>query len=214
LNDGVDRIDLFGLVGAASIPGNVPFKNPWTNPPPPPTPPPHRPPQNTDCCDSETIEKGRQILLDRFNKAYEFLTANNVPSYSDPHGPHSCIELSRTIAKFVTPSPKCWTCVVENRRESWKPWSFIPFQTKWIPGDENFIVCTSHPASRYERAKVIVFDYWVDIKASDNYEYFHDRWPVLKEIVQQFPNVECGPETSPPYESENYEWLKGLIVEE
>ncbi len=102
---------------------------------------------NNCCCNEFAVAVSKAELESRYHAAYDYLQSVGVQHHADPNGKWSCGHVHPAVLNFMSPTPKCWTCVIENRKQ---PWWKIP---QW---DQNTIVCTSHPKSG--PSEKIIFD--------------------------------------------------------
>jgi RHS repeat-associated protein len=133
------------------------------------------------CCD----EYGRRIGLDKLKERYglakNYLDSNGaVPDpYENGPGHISCFDAAVAILGFMEPTPSCWICYIENRREHKIVWDGRP---RW-GWDENAVVCVSFTPARAPAQKV-VFD-WFNSRVkgwgpAEPYDKFLREYPVFK----------------------------------
>ena len=136
------------------------------------------------CCDSATINNNKQQLNDRYNQAAGYLNGSR-PWPMPEEGDWSCLNVARNVGHFMAPTPPCWTCYVENRRSQniWYP--FGGYQSH----DLNAVVCVSHPKSG--NPQKIVFDYWHNAPAGEDYGVFANNYPYSGGIDMNFPGGDC-----------------------
>ncbi len=151
-------IDRLGLIpDAPGVPPPLP-----PTPRPRPTPRPKYPPltpfspkfiqkYDCSCCGKDEVAEGLNDLKDRFKKAKDHLDTKGLVPDPDASGPGraSCFKSNDAILRFMQPTPRCWLCFMDNRKD-----------TYWVPGwDENFIHCFTLNVASIQQE--IIFD-WFD----------------------------------------------------
>jgi hypothetical protein len=118
------------------------------------------------------VKKGLDALIDRYEQAVAHLDELRV--IPDPMGTNknslSCFESADTILTFMSPTPHCWFCFLENRG----PW--LPYM--W---DHNAIVCASAASPQ----QIVVFDWFGGRSPACSYEWFTMRYPTT---INTYPN--------------------------
>jgi RHS repeat-associated protein len=103
------------------------------------------------CCDTKTVDEGEKWLNDQFKLASaKAKTLKLTPAL--PGGIPSCKGSSNDVLHWLRPSPKCWTCRTELRREH-------PVGHK-DNSDHQVVICTGTDDAG--KTKEIVFDWWGD----------------------------------------------------
>jgi len=156
---------------------------------------------DNSCCDDCTIEYYRNILIRRYNDAKQYLDPHR-PSPMPDQGAWSCLSISINIRNFMSPTPPCWTCYVEER---WENKRGGPYNTRF---DENTIVCTSHPKSG--TPKKITFDYWHNRPPGENYSgWFLTSYPLQGEVQSTARHADCAHRAMPNHG--DYRHLDAII---
>jgi hypothetical protein len=101
----------------------------------------------TSCCDAATVAEGYKVLKDRWLKAVKYLDSHGAVLDPNDINGISCLESANHILAFMSPTPRCWVCYIQTRRD--------PKQNGW---NENSIRCdsVSNKGANYH----IVFDWW------------------------------------------------------
>ena len=151
------------------------------------------------CCDYKKIQEGREWLVKAYNEAKEFLDASGVKR--DPYGEEgvSCHDSNLAILQYMTPTPPCWLCTMERRREP-KPVGY-PLVAWW---DENFIVCVSVP-----RGYTIVFDWFAGKSPGEDYVSFIEKYPYFEQRNNWMVWNDCS--NVRRRQPKNPDWLKILV---
>jgi RHS repeat-associated protein len=106
------------------------------------------------CCDAATIAKQMQDLIARYLLANSFFESENIPRGLGHWSDYSCANENNAIGLFMSPSPSCWRCRLQELEESWK-WPGWPINDHWV------IICNSTPSGGSSGLSV-GFDYWGD----------------------------------------------------
>ena len=151
------------------------------------------------CCDYKKIQEGRDWLKQAYEEAKEFLDTSGVKR--DPYGEEgvSCHDSNFAILQYMTPTPPCWLCTMERRREP-KPVGY-PLVAWW---DENFIVCVSVP-----RGYTIVFDWFAGKSPGEDYVSFIEKYPYFEQRNNWMVWNDCSKRVE--RQPKNYDWLKGFV---
>ena len=151
------------------------------------------------CCDYKKIQEGRDWLKQAYKEAKEFLDTSGIKR--DPYGEEgvSCHDSNFAILQYMTPTPPCWLCTMERRREP-KPVGY-PLVAWW---DENFIVCVSVP-----RGYTIVFDWFAGKSPGEDYVSFIEKYPYFEQRNNWMVWNDCSKRVE--RQPKNYDWLKGFV---
>jgi RHS repeat-associated protein len=175
---------------------------------------------NCSCCTADMITDGKNELMSRYKAGRDYLNEMGVLPDAEPgNRPNraSCYEANSQIMRFMSPTPPCWTCWIENRRPSLGPLDallvLLGLKSWW---DENAIVCTSHPAPG-ERVlqETIVFDWFDETQGKRNpgdpYSSFVADYGEFIEVRDRAAYQDCTPPSSESERPRDYKWLDKLI---
>jgi len=147
-----------------------------------------QPPQNC-CCNSKTIEDGKNELINRYNQAASYLAPYRHAEEAanggilPEEGDWSCLFVSTMIGEFMAPTPHCWKCHKEDR---WRKVFGI-----YTGHDLNVVVCESQ--SNTGSSQKIVFDYWHNAPPAGSYNDFIGKYPTPGENADmQFRSTDCS----------------------
>jgi len=199
LRNTAQEIDFLGL---ADLPIYIPPYE-FPGPPIPPIGPAPSAPYDNCCCTPQRVLDGEIELNTRYKEASDYLRRSG--AYYDPDGVGrgvSCLEAAHAILQFMSPTPPCWTCFIENRQG----------RLGGLGWDENAIVCTSRPNRGTSRA--IVFD-WFDVQRGistpgESYDEYARRYVRLNERTGTASFEDCSRSTTTA-KPRNLDPLKGIL---
>ncbi|MFZ0827175.1 MAG: hypothetical protein WAO02_07110 [Verrucomicrobiia bacterium] len=119
------------------------------------------------CCDSQTIQNGKDWLISRYDMAHNYLATYRPQGTLSEENGWSCLSVSLNIGRFLGPTPRCWTCYIADH--------FTKRMGMFNYDDLNVIVCESHPKSG--SPEKIVFDYWDDTPPAQPYSSYLSNHP-------------------------------------
>ena len=122
------------------------------------------------CCDAASIDKGRQKLIDAYNGVASAYQNAGIPPQG--HGGSSCQTVNGYALAQMSPTPPCWTCILEHRE---KTYIIAPTWPAPMTVDHWVIVCQSHPAKG--SLQEISFDYWESRPAGESPNHFRNEYP-------------------------------------